>query len=122
MNAQLILVEPSRRERDYGLDLSVPSHAEREEAEIDRLASADGWKPLPPAHSTVATCQRHAVALRIDPATRDLVVGKAGAKAEEPTQPWPSLLIAIEAHLEAVATLVEAGWTLKTEFPQTDVA
>jgi len=49
------------------------------------------------------------------------VVGKAGAKADEPTQ-WPSLLVAIEAHLEAVAALVEGGWTLRADFPQGEVA
>ena len=92
-----------------------------EESSIDRLARADGWQPNP-AESIVATCQRYGVALRIDATTGDLVVGRAGAKADEPTQPWPSLLIAIEAHIEVVASLVEAGWTLKTEFPQTNVA
>jgi hypothetical protein len=70
-----------------------------------------------PGHSFVATCQRYGVALRIDP-DGTLVVGKAGAKADEPTQPWPSLLIAIEAHLDAVASLVEGGWNLRADFPQ----
>jgi hypothetical protein len=120
-------LDAERREADrqanrgYDFDPSAPSHIEREEAEIDRLARADGWQPNP-AESIVATCQRYGVALRIDPSTGDLVVGKAGAKAEEATQPWPSLLVAIKAHFEAVASLVEAGWMLKTEFPQTDVA
>jgi hypothetical protein len=48
-----------------------------------------------------------------------LVVGRAGAKADEPSQPWPSLIRAIEAHLEAVARLVEAGWTVRAEFLST---
>ncbi|MGC1969235.1 MAG: hypothetical protein WA673_22435, partial [Candidatus Acidiferrales bacterium] len=48
----------------------------------------------------------------IDRKTGDLVVGRAGAQADEPTQPWPPLLVAIEAHLEAVAALVKAGWTV----------
>jgi hypothetical protein len=59
------------------------------------------------------------VALRIDPDNGDLVVGKAGATAKEPTtQPWPGLLAEIEAHLEAVARLVEAEWMLRAEFPE----
>ena len=107
MNAQSILVELSRHERDYGLDLCAPCHDEREEAEINRVASPDGWKPLPPAHSIIAACRRYGVALRIDASTGDLMVGKAGAKAEKPTQPWPSLPIAIQAYLDVVASLVE---------------
>ena len=55
--------------------------------------------------------------LRIDE-TGDLVVGKA----DEPTQPWPDLLVELEAHLEPVARLVEAGWTLKAGFPNTAAA
>lgn len=94
---------------------------EREEAEIDRLSCADGWRPPPPtgapAYSIVESCREHGVALRIDE-SGDLVVGKAGAKADEPTQPWPELLARIEAHLEAVAWLVEAGWKLKAGFPK----
>ena len=92
----------------------------REEAEIDRLAR-DGCRPLSesghPAYSILEICQRYGVALRIDPATGDLVVGKAGAKADEPSQPWPKLLTEIEAHLEAVARLVESGWTLTAQLP-----
>jgi hypothetical protein len=38
------------------------------------------------------------------------------ANADETTQPWPSLRIAIDAHLEDVAALVNAGWTLKAGF------
>jgi TubC N-terminal docking domain len=70
-------LDAERREADrqanrgYDFDPSAPSHAEREEAEIDRLASIDGWRRL------LAT-------------TGDLLVGRAGAKADEPTQPWPS--------------------------------
>jgi hypothetical protein len=75
-------------------------------------------EPGHPAYSILETCQRHGVALRIDPATGDLVVGTAGAKANEPTQPWPSLLHALETHLEAVARLVESGWSLTAEFPK----
>ena len=95
--------------------------AVQEEREIDRLAEADGWKPPPPAghpaYSILETCREYGVALRIDD-DGDLVVGKAGAKANEPTQPWPTLLAEIEAHLDAVAQLVEAGWHLRAGFPK----
>jgi hypothetical protein len=43
-------------------------------------------------------------------------VGRAEAKAGERTQPWATLLTAIEAHLEPVARLVEAGWLLRADF------
>jgi tubulysin polyketide synthase-like protein len=68
------------------------SHTESEQGEANRPATIDGWR-LPPAHSIVATCHRYGVALRIDEATGDLVIGKSGAKADERTQPWPSLLM-----------------------------
>lgn len=91
----------------------------REDLEIDRLAEADGWKPLPqagaPAYSIVQTSQRHGVALRIDD-DGDLVVSRAGAKADEPTQ--RALLAEIEVNLEAVARLVESGWHLRADFPR----
>ncbi len=48
----------------------------------------------------------------------NLVVGKAGAKADEPTQPWVDLARELEAHVEAVARLVESGWTLTAGFPK----
>jgi hypothetical protein len=94
--------------RGYDFDSTAPSH-------IGFMMASN------PAYSIIADCRRHGVALRID---RDgaLVVGKAGAKAEEPTQPWPGLLVAIEANLETVAELVAAGWTLEAEFPQTEIA
>ena len=57
------------------------------------------------------------VALRIDE-IGDLVLGKAGAKADDPTQPWPALLTQIEANLEVVARLVEAGWHLRADLPK----
>lgn len=93
-----------------------------DETDRERLARIGGWTPAPAAKSIVATCQHHGVALRIDPTTGDLIVGKAGAKADEPTQPWPSLLIVIEAHLEAVAALVASGWSLQAEFPERGAA
>jgi hypothetical protein len=99
-------------------DLCAP---EEQEAKIERLTRGDGWKPLPPAaapaYSIVDRCREHGVALHIDE-DGDLVIGKAGAKADEPTQPWPALLAEIEANLEPVARLVEAGWHLRTNFPK----
>jgi hypothetical protein len=86
--------------------------------ELLRILAPASPEPGHPAYGILETSQRYGVALRIDPATGDLVVGKASAKAEEPTQPWPSLLHALEAHLEAVARLVESGWTLTAEFPK----
>lgn len=82
-------------------------------------APGGGWTP---AHSILATCQHYGIALRIDPQTGDLVVGRAGAKADEPSQPWSSLLLALEAHLEAVAALVVAAWTLQASFPKVTAA
>lgn len=119
-------LDAERREADrqakrgYDFDPSAPSHIEREEAEIDRLARGDGWQPNP-AESIVATCQRYGVALRIN-SDGTLVVGKAGAKAEEATQPWPNLLVAVQANLEAVAALVASGWSLQAEFPERGAA
>jgi hypothetical protein len=54
-----------------------------------------------PAESIIGTCRKHGVGLAID--GDDLVVGGSG------TQPWPSLLMAIEAHRVAVAALVAQG-------------
>ena len=118
------LIDPDllNRIHRHKAELLVTLHAGQEVAEIDRRARADGWKPLPPtghpAYSILETCQRAGVALRIDPENGDLVVGRAGAKADEPTQPWVDLVHELEAHVEAVATLVEAGWTLTASFPK----
>jgi hypothetical protein len=113
------------RIRAHKTELLARLHAEQREAGIDRLARADGWTPLPsteaPAYSIISTCQGYGVALRIDQ-NGDLVVGKDGAQADEPTLPWRSLLNAIEAHLDDVSALVEAGWTLKGQFPKQNVA
>jgi hypothetical protein len=108
--------------RQHKAALLAHLHTERQEVEIGRAAHANGRKPLPragaPAYSIVTTCQRYGVLLRIDPVTGDLTIGKESAKAEEPSQPWPSLLMALEAHLDDVATLVLAGWTLKADLPR----
>lgn len=84
--------------------------------EMERDTTPQGWTP---AHSILDVCQQHGVALRIDK-QGDLVVGKNGAKADEPTQAWPSLLAALEAHLEPVARLLESGWHLRANLqPET---
>jgi DNA-directed RNA polymerase subunit M/transcription elongation factor TFIIS len=141
---EAVLLDAERRETDrqakrgYDFDCSAPGHAEylertgqscvcqtspaeQEERELDRLARADGWIPPSPAHAVLATCRRYDVALRID-ADGTLVVGKAGAKARVPSQPWPSLIQAIETHLEAVAQLVATGWYLRADFPERGAA
>jgi hypothetical protein len=102
--------------RGYDFDCSAPSHAEY----VERTGQLCACQT--PANTIVATCRRYGVVLHIDATTGELVVGKAGAKADEPTQPWPSLLIAIEAHLEAVATQVASGWNLRAEFPERGAA
>lgn len=124
--------------RGYDFDCSAPSHpdfldrtgqrcscqassAEQQEREIERLARSDGWIPPSPAQAIVTTCWRHGVALSIAP-DGTLVVGKTGAKADEPSQAWPTLIRAIEAHLEAVAELVAAGWNLRADFPERGAA
>ena len=105
--------------RGFDFDPTAPSHEDYLRAQpIPEIKSDPHWTP---AYSLVAVCRRYGVALRIDH-DGTLVVGKAGAKAEEPTQPWSTLIRAIEAHLDAVAELVASGWSLRAEFPQTEVA
>jgi uncharacterized Zn finger protein (UPF0148 family) len=112
---EAVLLDAERRETDrqakrgYDFDATSPSYAEY-------MSRAN-----PRAYSIIATCRRYGVALRIDP-DGALIVGKAGARAEEPTQPWPSLIHEIEAHIDAVASLVEGGWNLRADFPQGEVA
>jgi hypothetical protein len=118
------LINPDLFSRIYQhkAELLASLHGRKEAAEIEPLARSYGRTPLPPtshpAYSILETCQRAGVALRIDPENGDLVVGKAGANVDEPTQPWADLVRKLEAHVEVVATLVEAGWTLRTEFPK----
>src|SRR5260221_8108787 len=87
-------------ERDRLADHGRDSRKEAEKAASPYLP-AEGH----PAYSIIATCQQHGVALRIDEEGY-LVVGKAGAQSAEASQPWPSLICAIEAQLDAVARLV----------------
>jgi len=93
--------------------ISAEEHRARE---IDRLARTDGWTPTSPAPAIIEVCRQYGVALRIDHDGAP-VVGEAGAKADEATQPWASLIMAIEAHLETVARLVASGWRLRATFP-----
>jgi hypothetical protein len=75
---RIAALDTERRESDrrakpgYDFDTTAPSHRH--------------YLPEPghPAYAIIASCQRHEVALAID-ANGDLVVGKAGAKAEEST-------------------------------------
>jgi hypothetical protein len=82
-----------------------------------RLPSPDS-----PAYSIIRTCRRYGVLLQIDPMTGELTVGREGAKADDPTQPWPTLIMALEAHLDDVAALLLAGWTLKADIPRQPAA
>ena len=82
-----------------------------------KLLSLISARQSSPAESILVTCRRHGVSLRIDEVTGELVVGRTGAGSNEQTQPWPSLMLAIEAHLEPVAALVRSGWGLKAGFP-----
>jgi hypothetical protein len=112
-DGQFIIVQPASLLTDDDR-AAIRSH----KPELLRLLSNDGpgnpnWLP---AHSIVDTCRRYGVALSIDP-DGTLIVGRRGATAEEPSQPWADLVHAIEAHADVVADLVLAGWTLKTEFP-----
>jgi hypothetical protein len=104
--------------------LSSTAFSPAEEAEIDRLARADGYKPLPPigapAYSILETCRRHGVALTLDQ-DGSLRIGNADGSGQEPSL-WPSLLMAMEAHLEAVTALVGAGWHLHADVQVTTAA
>jgi hypothetical protein len=138
MNARSILTEFNRRGielRAVGnkliakpLSAVTPELRESVRQHKAEILSALASKPADqaaapsPVYSILETCHRYGVALRIDPENGDLLVGKAGARGDEPTQPWRELLAQIEAHLESVARLVESGWTLKADFPKTGAA
>jgi hypothetical protein len=109
--------------REAKLSVLEHLHALQEQAEIERLKCFDAGLPHPlhPAHCIVRICRSYGVALRID-ADDALVVGKAGAKVDQATQPWPTLLLAIQTHHEAVARLVEAGWHLRADFSRAAAA
>jgi len=56
---------------------------------------------ISPAESIISTCQKHGLQLSID--GDDICVGDIDH------QPWPSLVMAIEAHREEVAALIMQG-------------
>jgi len=105
------------RIRQHKTELLAYLRAEQEERRIDRLAQTDGWKPLPPAgapaYSILETARCRGIALSLDQ-DGGLRIGKADGSGHEPAL-WPSLIDAIEAHLEAVAALVAAGWHLRSD-------
>jgi hypothetical protein len=68
--------------------------------------------PVSPAESLLETCLRHGIVLTIDPANGDLLVTGAF------TDPWPTLMLALEAHRSAMAALVHAGRQLRANFPR----
>ncbi len=113
-------VDAARREADrkakrgYDFDPTAPSHTEY----VDRADPLSD--PGHPAYSIITTCRSYGIALRVD-SDGTLVIGEAGARAKEPAQPWPSLIRAIEAHTEAVACLVAAGWHLRADFPDQNI-
>jgi hypothetical protein len=109
-------LDAERRETDrlggrgYDFDPAAPSHAEY----LNRRDPLSD--PAHPAYGIIATCRRYRVALRLDPDDGALVLGKDAARADEPTQPWPSLVREVEAHFEALARLVAVGWHLRADF------
>jgi hypothetical protein len=112
---RVVRLDAERREADrrsgrgYDFDSTAPSHAEYVD-DADPLSD-----PAHPAHSILATCQRYGIALQIDP-NGALVLRKAERTEKNITRPWPSLIIAIEAHVAEVARLVAAGWHLRADF------
>ena len=103
--------------RGYDYDPTAPGRAEYlasvRDAEIAGLARASD-RPRPPALSPaqadalapakglLKTCREHGVGLRLEP-DGTLVVESNG-------RAWRSLVRAIEAHVDAVAQLIEARW------------
>ena len=106
------------------LSHSRASFPSAEKAQTLGLARADGYMPLPlpgaPAYSILETCRRHGIALSLDE-DGCLRIGRADRSGEGPAL-WPSLLMAIEAHLEPVAALVAAGWHVRADFPKDPAA
>src|SRR6516165_7076484 len=106
----------STRPWSGGAKPSPPQTSMRDSGEPIVPTAADSMPPAgAPAYAILETCRHYGVALAIDN-DECLVVGKAGAKAVEATQPWPSLVMALEAHCHNVAALVKAGWHLRS-FP-----
>ena len=85
------------------------------------LAQPPPVQGLTPGQCILEVCRQYGVAIRLDE-NGDVVVGKADAQSDEPTQPWPGLLAMLEAHLGEVADLLAAGWELRAEFRDRDRA
>jgi hypothetical protein len=79
----------------YDYDPSAPQHAE----DLDPIAHSDR---LEPARSLIRTCREYGVGLRLEP--DGILVVESNGRA------WRSLVRAIEAHVDAVAQLIEARW------------
>jgi|GEM_PF-2769043 len=118
--AHLIDAELLSRILTHKAEVLAQLRAEQEERRMDRLATMDGWKPLPlagaPAYSILETFRRHGIALSLAP-DGCLRIGRADGSGQEPAL-WPSLIGAIEAHLHAVTALVATGWHLRADFPK----
>jgi hypothetical protein len=73
-----------------------------QEAEIDGLARANGWKPLSrpgyPAWRIIEICHAHGVGLRIEP--DGTVVIESYGRA------WHALIEAIAAHVDEIASIL----------------
>jgi hypothetical protein len=110
------LIDPSLldRIRAHKTELIARIRADLAEAEIDRLAIADGWTPLPPvgdpASSVVSTNQRRGALHRMDTATGELKACNADGKTDE--LPPPSKSPTIEAYLNDLTTMMTSRWTL----------
>lgn len=81
--------------RGYDYDPSVPGHAEY----LDQIATR---AQLEPARSLIRTCREYGVGLRLEP--DGTLVVESNGKA------WRSLVRAIEAHVDAVAQLINTRW------------
>jgi hypothetical protein len=90
LNAQELLLKPNS-----GYGPSAPGNTRYR----DPIAPSDR---LEPARWLIRTCREHGVGLRLEP-DGTLVVESNG-------RAWRSLVRSIEAHVDAVAQLIEARW------------
>jgi hypothetical protein len=90
--------------------VAKPAAARKAGGGVAAKPSSSAHCGLPtPAESLIGTCAKHGIILSVDEG--GLWVG------DTDHQPWPSLIMAIEAHRDAVAALVAAGWHLRADFP-----